>query len=166
MMFLSRILLMACLFNIFAFAAVTEERASRILYPAYTVPRQTIRVELDPGSVSPDEKVQQEFSQLRNLIIENNLTYFHLANSLKTVLSQILNADEDIDQEFKKSRAQAWLKTVDKLLSNPTLFTDKHQPSKHFRNKFFTQLQQALKLLPSEDLIKTKQMIIHALTGK
>jgi hypothetical protein len=164
MHFISRIFWLTCLFTISASAAVTEGRPSRIIYPA----RVTIRMPLEPpiSVISPEEKIHQEFTQLRNWVIENNLTYFHLANSLKTVLSQILDEDENIDQEAKRSRTQAWLKSVDKLLHNPILFTDKSATSKNFRNKFFTELQLALRLLPSEDLIQTKQMIIKALTGK
>jgi hypothetical protein len=168
MHFISRIIVLACLYNISALAAVTEGRPSRILYP---MPVQTVRVAIDPVYMAPEyvsreEKIHQEFNQLRNWVVENNLTYYHLANSLKTVLSQVLDNDENADQETKKDRAQAWLKSVDRLLKDPTLFTDKSGNSKNFRNKFFAQLQLALRLMPSEDLVKTKRMIINALTGK
>lgn len=167
MNFISRIMLLAFVYNISAWAVISEGRPSRILYP---MPVQTVRVAIDPvyvvPQVSQEEKIHQEFGQLRNWVIENNLTYYHLANSLKTVLSQVLDEESNADLENKKDRAQTWLKSVDRLLKNPTLFTDKSGQSKNFRNKFFTQLQKALELLPSDDLVKTKRMIINALTGK
>lgn len=112
-----------------------------------------------------EEQIQNDYEILRSKITANSLTYFQLSSALRALLWQLIdNSRGERDDDDKIKRIRALLKTVDKFLSNLNLFTDKSETSQNARNKFFTELQLALRYKP-EVLMQTKALLVKALRG-
>lgn len=112
-----------------------------------------------------DEDINQDFTELKNQIIENKLTHVHLVQALHVLLSQWIS-DQNFDRVYKTARTKAFLKTINRLFRDVNLLTDTSREAKNFREKFLTQLQSALKKLPAEDPNEAKELLVKALAGK